>query len=138
MKNDKVILRNKESLSVELHMGADFLSELEAPAPLKEFIVNNSRLRDGKQVMYNQPRVADRDLTLQFVVIGDRVTGLDTRMQTLYKILQGGCVELVVPENNRTYKLTYLRSQSFARNMQGTAIKISIKFNEPEPQNWLA
>lgn len=136
MVNDKVTIKNKENISLELRMGSDFLSELNAPAPLKEFIVNNSRNLNGKQTIYNSPRVADRDLTLQFVMTGNSPDDFRARMDKFYKILHAGYVELVVPVTGRMYKLTYLRSQSYAQNRLGTTCKISVRFNEPEPVNY--
>lgn len=52
-------------------MGEGFIQTLLTPAGNKDFIENESRLENGKRVVFNNPKVASRDLTLTFNIHGD-------------------------------------------------------------------
>ena len=54
-----------------IRMGDGFLDAIFAPEPLKEFIENKSRLNNGKQVVYNNPKIDERDVTLVFTLEGE-------------------------------------------------------------------
>ena len=47
-------------------MGGGFLMLLGHPASMKDFIENKSRLEHGKQVIINNPKVDEREITLSF------------------------------------------------------------------------
>ena len=119
-----------------VRMGDGFIDVLFAPEPLKEFIENKSRLLNGKQVLYNDPKIDERDVTLVFTLEG---TSPDDYLSkyTAFKVeLQKGKIEIKVPAlGNEVYRFTYLRSASFGLNISRTFSKISVKFNEPNPAN---
>lgn len=121
--------------------GEGFIDALFAPAPLKEFIENKSRLQDGVRVVVANPKQDARDLTLTFtlestsVPTEDKPTGnYRENYNAFISELMKGSVSLKMPPlGEETYYLIYQKSTSFAMNMARTASKISVKFLEPDP-----
>lgn len=119
-----------------IRMGDGFLDTIFAPEPMKEFIENKSRLQHGKQVLYNIPKVDERDVTLVFTLEGSSPDDYLAKYSAFKAELNKGKVEIKVPVlGDQVYRLTYLRSASFGLNISRTFSKISIKFNEPNPAN---
>lgn len=119
-----------------IRMGDGFLDAIFAPEPMKEFIENKSRLQHGKQVLYNNPKVDERDVTLVFTLEGSSPDDYLVKYSAFKTELQKGKVEIKVPVlGDQVYRFTYLRSASFGLNIPRTFSKISIKFNEPNPAN---
>lgn len=119
-----------------VRMGDGFIDALFAPEPLKEFIENKSRLQHGKQVLYNNPRIDERDVTLVFTLEGRSPDDYLLKYAAFKAELHKGKVEIKVPAlGNEVYRLTYLRSTPFGLNIARTFSKISVKFNEPNPAN---
>lgn len=119
-----------------VRMGDGFLDAIFAPEPLKEFIENKSRLEHGKQVLYNNPKIDERDVTLVFTLQGHSSDDYLSKYVAFKTELQKGKVEIKVPVlGNEVYRLTYLRSTSFGLNIARTFSMISVKFNEPNPAN---
>lgn len=117
-----------------IRMGDGFLDAIFAPEPLKEFIENKSRLNNGKQVVYNNPKIDERDVTLVFTLEGETPDDYLSKYSAFKTELQKGKIEIKVPAfGNQVYRLTYLRSASFGLNIPRTFSKISVKFNEPNP-----
>ena len=117
-----------------IRMGDGFLDAIFAPEPLKEFIENKSRLNNGKQVVYNNPKIDERDVTLVFTLEGETPDDYLSKYSAFKTELQKGKIEIKVPAlGNQVYRLTYLRSASFGLNTPRTFSKISVKFNEPNP-----
>lgn len=119
-----------------VRMDDGFLDAIFAPEPMKEFVENKSRLQNGKQVLYNNPKIDERDVTLVFTLEGNSPDDYHTKYSAFKTELQKGKVEIKVPAlGDQVYRLTYLRSASFGLNISRTFSKISIKFNEPNPTN---
>ena len=119
-----------------VRMGDGFIDALFAPEPLKEFIENKSRLLNGKQVLYNDPKIDERDVTLVFTLEGASPDDYLSKYTSFKTELQKGKVEIRVPAlGNEVYRFTYLRSASFGLNISRTFSKISVKFNEPNPSS---
>ena len=117
-----------------IRMGDGFLDAIFAPEPLKEFIENKSRLNNGKQVVYNNPKIDERDVTLVFTLEGETPDDYLSKYSAFKTELQKGKIEIKVPAlGNQVYRLTYLRSASCELNTPRTFSKISVKFNEPNP-----
>lgn len=113
-----------------VRMGEGFLNELLSPAPLKEFITNESRLKDGKDVVYNNPKKESRELTLVFNIEGSNEKEFNSNYNKFLEILYKGKVTITIPTNNVSYELTYLRSAQFAMNVSRTFTKVSVKFEQ--------
>lgn len=118
-----------------IRMGNGFLDVLAAPLPMKEYIENKSRLEHGKQVLYNNPKLADREVTLPFVVMGEDEREFLKNLKFFAEILYKGKVEIYVPATGETYRFTYERSQNYAQNQSRTACTVAVKFNEPDPSD---
>lgn len=110
-------------------------SKLIMGLPLKEFVENKSRLKAGKEVLYSNPVVDERDVELVFCFLkpGSFVANYNAFMSEMYK----GEVSLryVDDEMDTTYNLTYLQHRSLTTIQY--AGKASIRFNEPDPTNRL-
>lgn len=79
-------------------MGEGFIQTLLTPAGNKDFIENESRLENGKRVVFNNPKVASRDLTLTFNIHGDTQEEYMLNYKAFVAVLQQGKVVLRVPD----------------------------------------
>ena len=126
----ELIINGREALKEwGVRMGDNFLDVLGAPVPLKEFIENKSRLEHGKQVLMDNPKLDERELTLVFTV--------EAKKTAFYEELYKGKIDIQIPENNSDiYHLLYLgKSVSYAQSLDRTFGKISAKFCEYNPSN---
>lgn len=120
-----------------VNMGDGFLDAIDGFAPMKEFIENESRLQHGKKVIYVEPKVASRELTLAFTIRGKNTADFRLKRKSFEQELCKGKVEITVPElGDDIFKLTYLgKSVSYAMNVTRTFCTISAKFEEPNPMD---
>lgn len=138
-------------------MGDDFLNQLDAPAPLKDFITFDSRTANGTEYLIKDTsgnpyaRVKARDLTLKFRLFGvdtviennvvreatiaEQAASLQSRKKTLLSVLQSGLLAINIPDlNTDTYYLLYTgQSVSYDLNADRTSCLIGAKFVEPNP-----
>lgn len=123
-----LIINGVDALKHGIRMGEGFLNELLCPAPMKEFITNESRLEHGKRVIYNEPRFDSRDLTLVFTIEGNTPQQYLVNLQYFNSILAKGKIEIKVPAiSDEVFILTYQRSSGFALNLAKTFSKVSVK-----------
>lgn len=120
-----------------VNMGEGFLDAIDGFLPMKEFIENDSRKQHGKRVLYVEPKVASRDLTLHFTIKGEDESDFRAKRKAFESQLYKGKLEVVVPAlGGDIYKLTYLgKSVSYAMNITRTFCTISAKFEEPNPMD---
>ena len=120
-----------------VNMGDGFLDAIDGFLPMKEFIENDSRKQHGKRVLYVEPKVASRDLTLHFTIKGEDESDFRAKRKAFESQLYKGKLEVVVPAlGGDIYKLTYLgKSVSYAMNITRTFCTISAKFEEPNPMD---
>lgn len=116
-------------------MGDGFIENLLTPAGNKDFIENESRLENGKRVIYNNPKVSSRDVTLTFNIHGDTTTEYLTNYKAFVAVLQSGKVTVRVPVLDMTFTLTYKKSTSFALDRARLNSRLAVKFEEPDPSN---
>lgn len=114
-------------------MGEGFIQTLLTPAGNKDFIENESRLENGKRVVFNNPKVASRDLTLTFNIHGDTQEEYMLNYKAFVAVLQQGKVVLRVPDLDMTFTLVHKRSLSFALDRNRLNSRLSVKFEEPDP-----
>lgn len=134
----ELIINGREALKEwGVRMGDNFLDVLGAPVPLKEFIENKSRLEHGKQVLMDNPKLDERELTLVFTVEGDSPADYQAKKTDFYEELYKGKIDIQIPENSSDiYHLLYLgKSVSYAQSLDRTFGKISAKFCEYNPSN---
>ena len=92
--------------------------------------------KNGKTVIYFNPVFDERDVTLTFTIEGLNKSDYKSKFDLFMAELKKGKVEIQVPDvGNEIYRLTYKSSSNFGINRQRTFSKISIKFNEPDPDN---
>lgn len=54
-----------------IYMGEKFISNLNAPYEMKDYVTNESRLEDGKRYIIQNTHKKSRSLTLSFVITGN-------------------------------------------------------------------
>lgn len=124
------------SLGVSLEKGS--YAALLTPAGLKDFIDNNDPTKDGTEVLTKKAdgtslaRIAERDIQLTFLIIGDDVADFMAKYTNFVAMLHGGDINLYVPELNSTFRLIYRNSTKFD-NYRLKACKLAVKFREPNP-----
>ena len=136
--NGDLFINGTDAQSIGIVMGDSFIANLLAPAGLKDFVENDDRLKNGKEVLYNNPLLAARDVTLSFVIMGSTPEDHLTNLRSFYTLLQTGKVTINVPAigNDVNYHLTYMgSSNSYSLSAYRCTSKLSVKFNEPNPAN---
>jgi len=126
-------INGRDALEMGIRMGEGFFSAIEGPLPMKDYIENNSRLEHGKQVIYANPKFADREVILPFTVVGRDERDFQSKLKAFENILYNGLVEIYLPVTDKTYRLVYLRSQTYALNLNRTVCNVAVKFNEHQP-----
>lgn len=130
----ELIINGRDALvEFGVRMGDGFIDAIDEPVPIKDFIENKSRLQNGKQVIHSNPKVDERDITLVFNLEGTTQDDYALKKNKFKAELQKGLVVISVPAIGETYRLTYRKSVVFSVNTDRTFSKISIKFNEPNP-----
>ena len=111
------------------------LSALMTPAPSKEFIENKSRLEHGKRVVRNNPKVDERDLTLQINLTAKDETQFFNRYLSFCEELETGSLNIRTKyQPTVLYRTTYLSCNQFSQFMRGIG-KFVLKLNEPNPKD---
>ena len=114
-------------------MGDGFIENLLLPAGTKDFIENESRLENGKRVIYNDPKVASREVTLTFNIHGDTTSEYLANYKAFVSALQAGKVTVRVPAVGMTFTLVYKKSTSFNIGRARVDSSLAVTFEEPDP-----
>ena len=116
-------------------MGNNFISAILTPAKLKDFVTNEVRTRPGKQYLIHNPVVAEREMTLSFVIFGDTAEQTTTRFKSFMQILNTGQLTIRVPTlGTEVYHLVYSGSGiTYGIDLLRTTMTFSGKFVEPDP-----
>ncbi len=109
-------------------------SALLAPPPLKTFLENKDRSKDGTEVLVHNCKIAEREVTLTFLIQGASRAEFLNHYQSFISLLHAGWFILYIGDLNQTYRLLYDSSTQFD-NYNLTSCKISVKFREPNPAN---
>ena len=126
------------TLGVSLEKGS--YAALLLPAPLKEFVENEDPTKHGTEVLTKKSdgtslaRISERDVTLTFLITGESQADFMTKYATFTALLQGGDINLYVPDLERTFRLIYSSSTQYD-NFRLKACKLAVKFREPNPAN---
>lgn len=134
----ELLINNKNAYTTwGVRMGDKFLDTIGASSPMKEFIENKSRLEHGKRVIVNNPKLDERDITLSFTIEGNSQSDYQAKKKAFFDELYKGTVDIQVSANSsEIYHLIYLgKSITYAQSLDRTFGKISMKFNEPNPDN---
>ena len=116
------------------NMGDSFLENLLTPPPAKSYVTNKSRAEDGKQVLYNNPRLDERDVQLTITIEGSTLSEYLQRYESFLNEIANGEILLKVPILTRVYKLYYSSSPSQVVGRLGFG-KFIFSFNEPNPKD---
>lgn len=120
-----------------VNMGEGFIDSIDAFAPMKAYIENESRLEHGKRVITANPRVASRDLTLHFTIMGSSEADFRAKRKAFEAELQKGKVDVRIPAiGGEIYHLIYTgKSVGYGLNLARTFCSLSAKFEEPNPMD---
>ncbi|WP_099147186.1 hypothetical protein [Bacteroides sp. KFT8] len=137
MKGDLIVNRKDAFTTWGIRMGEGFLDALGSSVPMKEFIVNKSRLEHGKRVITTTPKVDERELTLSFTIEGVTASDYQEKKKAFFEELYKGVIDIQVPlVSSEIYHLIYLgKNITYAQSLDRTFGKCSMKFCEPNPDN---
>ncbi len=133
-----LFINGEDALAVYgVRMGDKFLSNLDAPAPLKTPIENDSRAMHGKQILASSARVNSRQITLEFTIQGTSPSDFKSRKDAFFELLYNGDLWIEVPEHGaEIYHLWYLgTSPIYSLSRNRCFCKVAVKFEEPDPTN---
>ena len=133
MVGDLFINGNDAWATWRVAMGDGFIESLLTPAGTKDFVGNESRLENGKRVVFNNPKVASREVTLTFNIHGDSTSNYLENYKAFSAVLQAGKVTVRVPVISMAFTFVYKKSTSFALGRSRMNSKLSVKFEEPDP-----
>ena len=116
-------------------MGAGFIDALEAPLPLKEYVENDSRLKNGAQVIVNK-KIAKRTVTLSFNIHGGTVRDYQANKRAFEAVLYEGHVTFQIVGKDEVYRMIYTgKSVSYRHSYNGKFGIVTMQFVEPDPTN---
>lgn len=109
------------------------LSGLMTPPANKAFIENESRLQHGKRVVTANPKLDQRNLTLQINLTATTETQFFARYSGFCRELATGLLHIKTKyQPGVVYKTIYLSCSQFSQFMRGIG-KFSLKLCEPNP-----
>lgn len=120
-----------------VNMGDGFLDTIDGFNEMKEYVSNESRLEHGKRVIANNPKVASREITLSFTIMGKTKSDYRTKRNAFQEELEKGKVRINVPElGEQVYKLVFTgKSISYGLSGDRCFGHLSGKFMEPNPKD---
>lgn len=111
------------------------LSELMTPPANKAFIENESRLQHGKQVITANPKLDQRNLSLQINLTAHTEEQFFARYNSFCKVLASGELRIKTKyQPGVVYKTLYISCGQFSQFMRGIG-KFNLKLNEPNPND---
>lgn len=114
------------------------LSALLAPAGLKEFVTNSSRLEHGARIDSSNPKVAERELNLEIQMIADTEAQFYASHEAFCTELQKGNIDLYSSDRPMVvYHLVYRSCPQYTQFRRGIAT-LSLKVIEPNPKDRIA
>lgn len=118
-----------------VNMGEGFLDAIDAPLPMKEYVEDESRLEDGVRIDTSNPKVASRDITLGFTIMGSSESDYRSKKAAFQAELQKGAFTVKVPAlSSGTFKLVYTgKSISYGLSKRRDFGHFTMKCTEPNP-----
>ena len=114
-------------------MGRGFIDALEAPLALKEYIENDSRLKNGSQIIVNK-KISKRNVTLSFNIHGNTYNEYMTNKRNFEQVLYDGNVDIQIIGRPEIYHLIYTgKSVSYKHSYNGRVGIVTFQFTEPNP-----
>ena len=116
-------------------MQSSGLSALMTPPPNKEMIENKSRQEHGKRIVYNNPKIDERELTLPIHITASTRNDFFMKYEKFCNVLAQGRLDISTSyQPNVVYRTIYQSCTQFAEYRLGLA-KFTLKLNEPNPMN---
>ena len=115
-------------------LGRGAYEALLTPAALKPHVENASRLMHGTQVLVNNPKLQERDVSLVITIQGSTQEEYLDKYAKFVAVLQKGEVELKIPALSKEFRLIYESCTKFG-NYGLRYGKFSLRFREPEPKS---
>ena len=110
------------------------INAIMTPASLKEFVTNESRDEDGSRVIFQNPRQAQRELTIEMQLHASSLRELIQRYKQLIRIFESGMFTIELERNpGDIYHFIYESCNSFS--MGEKLAKFVLKLIEPNPTN---
>lgn len=131
-----IFINSKDAYSTwGVSMGDGFIDAIDSFNELKGFVENESRLENGKRVITANPKIAARQLSLQFTIRGDSETDYRVKRKNFQKELEKGLVVIKIPSlGEEVYKLIYTgKNITYGMSLNRRFGKVSMKFEEPNP-----
>ena len=112
------------------------LSALMTPAPQKKFISSKSRLKDGKSIVVNNPKVDERSVSIAIHLIARNEAEFFSNYEKFCnEVLAKGYLTIETKfQQGVIYKMEYESCSQFSQFMRGIA-KFTLKMTEPNPNN---
>ena len=132
----ELFINNKDAYTTwGISMESTSLSALMTPAPMKEFVENSSRLEHGKRVITSDPKVDERNITLEIHLTARDKDSFFSKYLSFCDELSTGVLNIRTKyQPNVVYKTVYLSCSQFSQFMQGIA-KFSLRLCEPNPKD---
>ena len=130
----ELFINNKDAYTTwGISMDDTSLSALMAPHPLKEFVENSSRLEHGKRVDTSNPKIDERNITLQLNLTARDKDEFFNRYLSFCDELAKGVLNIRTKyQPSVTYHTIYVSCSQFSQFMQGIG-KFTLRLNEPNP-----
>lgn len=111
------------------------ISSLMTPAPQKPLIENKSRNEHGKRVINTNPKVDERDLSIQIHLTAKDKEDFFAKYESFCEELAKGVLEIRTKyQPTVLYRTNYLNCSQYGEFMFGIG-KYTLKLNEPNPMN---
>lgn len=112
------------------------LSALMTPSSLKKFISSKSRLRDGKTIVVNDPKVEERSVSIAIHLTARNEIDFFRNYEKFCKdVLAKGYLTIETKyQEGVIYRFEYESCSQFSQFMRGIA-KFTLKLTEPNPNN---
>lgn len=118
-----------------VNMGYSFLDTLDSFPTMKDYVENESRLEHGKRVLLVNPRIASREITLHFTIMGKDEADYRAKRKAFEAELTRDIVRVNVPAlGEDVYKLVYLgKNVTYGLSKTRGFSELAAKFEEPNP-----
>ena len=132
----ELFINNKDAYTTwGISMESTSLSALMTPAPMKDFIENSSRLEHGKRVITSNPKINERNITLEIHLTAKNKESFFERYLSFCEELATGVLNIKTKyQPDIVYKTIYLSCNQFSQFMQGIG-KFALKLCEPNPND---
>lgn len=136
MKGD-LFINGKDAFEIwGVNMNEGFLNNLLTPPPAKGYVENKSRLENGKQIVFDNEKEDEREISLVFTIKGTSQSDYLSKFRAFMAEMSTGLVAVNVPViGSEKFRVYYKNSVSFAISVDRTFSKIAIKVFEPDPSN---